>query len=189
MRPVFVDDLRAALARKGFDEADARGGAARVVRRHEGRHDHVVLTLSRKPWWRRLARQPRSVEEVLVGVLWPIGEMAFSRSVPPLPMVPQQVHATTNFTALVDAHPTDPATIAAVVDDWCRRLEDPGHALRVGAIEDPIRRLEFAVVTGDAERGRDAADAARADVKSLPPAPRTQALKRIDLAEGRLPRD
>lgn len=189
MRQVLADDLLAALERKGFEEVDARtGGRRRSVRREEGRHDHVRLTLAPARWWSRLARRPRVVEQVVVGIVWPIGEMAFSRPVPDLPMLPQQAHAVTSFDRLVVDRPTDVATIAAAVDDWCRRLEDPAHALALGAIREPVVRLEFAVVTTNREVGLAAAEQARTDARELEPAPRRTALHRIELAEQRLPK-
>jgi len=183
-----VGQVAAALARKGFEPADGPGSTQRLVRRHADRHDHVAIVPAGPGWVRRLLRRPRTIDEVVAGVVWPIGEMAFSRSVPTLPVLPQQAHAATGFTRLVGPDPTDVATLAAAVDDWCRRLEDPKTALRNGAITEPVRRLEFAVITNQRELGTEAAEAARVEARELPPAPRRQAMKRIELAEARLPR-
>lgn len=187
MSGLHVDDLRAALTRKGFEDGDRRGRAMRMVRRQSDRHDHVVMTTPPRSWWRRLARQPRIVNEVLVGVLWPIGETAFSRRVEPTPLLPHQVHAATNLAPLVQASPPDPATVAAAADDWCRRLEDPAHALRIGAIHESIVRLEFATILADGDRGREALADARADVDLLPRGQQGRATTRVDIAERRLP--
>ncbi len=178
--------LVAALERKGFAAASRRADAQRLVRRADDRHDHVRLELVPASWWRRMARRPRGVVDVLAGVVWPIGEQAFARPVPAEPPVPQQVHAATGFRALCTAG-VDPATVAAAVDDWCRRLEEPLDALRVGAISEPVRRLEFAVITLQGELGRAAAREAREAAEQLPPARREREQRRIDLAVERLP--
>ncbi len=187
MRHVRTDTLVPSLERKGFTMADRGGATRRLVRRTDDRHDHVELRLGSASLLTRLARRPRVVHEVVAGVVWPIGEMAFSRSVPERPLLPQQAHAVTSFESLVQADPADPAALAAALDDWCRRLEDPAQALEVGAITDAVRRLEFAVIASRGDLGRRAAEHARADARDLPAAPRRQAMKRIDLAEQRLP--
>ncbi|MBY5163524.1 hypothetical protein [Salsipaludibacter albus] len=178
--------LVAALARKGFTPTSRRAESQRLVRRADDRHDHVLLELAPASWLLRLARRPRSVVDIVTGVVWPIGEQAFARPVPAEPPVPQQVHAATGFSSLCEAE-VDPATAAAAVDDWCRRLEEPLVALRVGAISEPIRRLEFAVVTSQSAIGREAAEAARRAAEQLPPARREREQARIDLALDRLP--
>ncbi len=181
-------ELAASLARKGFEAADASGSTRRLVRRQADRHDHVAIILAGPGWVGRLLRRPQALEEVVVGVVWPIGEMAFSRPVPPMPVLPQQAHAATSFARLLGREPTDVATLAAAVDDWCRRMEDPTTALATGAIAEPVRRLEFAVITSQRGLGLEAAEAARVEARELPPQPRRQAMKRIDLAEARLPK-
>lgn len=187
MRRLLLDDLVTSLGRKGFEVLAREGAMVRLARREEGRHDHVAITRTPTGWRRRLARRPRTVDTIFVGIVWPIGEMAFSRPVPPLPVLPHQVHASTSFTSLVGSEVSDVATVAAAIDDWCRRLDDPGRALEVGAIDEAVRRLEFAVVTSRRDVGEAAAEQATVDARALPPATRRQALKRIELARARLP--
>lgn len=176
-----------ALARKGFEPLTRRADTLRLARRAEDRHDHVKLELAPAAWWRRLARRPRDVVDIVVGVIWPIGEQAFSRPVPAEPPIPQQAHAATGFASLCRGD-VDVATAAAALDDWFRRLEDPAVALENGAVSEPIRRLEFAVVTGNRAVGLAAAERARAAAGELSSARRGTFLERIDLAEARLPK-
>lgn len=184
-----ADQLVTLLGGVGFEILASRHDQVRLARAqpHPARVDHVRIDLVRLVWLARMLGQPRNVAGVAVGIIYPIAEQAFARPVPPQPLLPDQVHVATSAAELVSDG--EQQTLATAIDAWLKSLPRPVDALEAGLVNDPLRRLEFAVLATDRRVGEEAARAARAHLEDVAPSRRRQVLRRIELAEQRLRAD
>lgn len=179
--------LAEALGAEGFEVASSRRGRVHLRRRVGHRDDHVVLEPASRGLVGLLPWRRHGVGAVVVGQVWRLVEQAFSRPVPSVPAVPSQVHLASRFDPASHAAAGDVSRLVRAIVSWCDARATPADVLARGQPDDPVLRLEFAVVARDHAAGQAPAAEARAAASALAPARRLTVTRRIDLAEARLP--
>ncbi|HKJ54599.1 MAG TPA: hypothetical protein VJ978_01300 [Nitriliruptoraceae bacterium] len=179
--------LAGALGAEGFEVVSSRRGRVHLSRRVGHRDDHVVLEPASRGLVGLLPWRRHRVCAVVVGQVWRLVEQAFSRPVPAVPTLPSQVHVASRFDPSTHSDDGDVTRLVGAIVSWCDARATPADVLARGEPDDPVLRLEFAVVARDHAVGQAAAAEARAGVSALEPARRRMVTRRIDLAEDRLP--
>lgn len=190
---VTVERVVVGLRNAGFNVVEDRRATVVLHRLVGRRDDHVRIETGRAGWW-QLGGQGRTMQAVKVGQVWRLVEQAFNRPVPRAPDIPAGVHVgadLTRATMVRDDGPTvgasDHDRISEVVVGWCDRMGVTADVLAAGLPDDPVLRLEFAVVARDRAAGLAAARTARVSLDAVRPAERRHLRRHIDVAVGRLP--
>lgn len=199
-----------ALQHEGFEVVATRRAGVHARRTVGQRDDHVALDVESAGPLSRLLRRRRAVTAVHVGQVWRLVEQAFNRPVPDAATIPDEVHlvadmhdvphdAVASGAGFPDGRGSDAggsdaggsdasdAAVVAAVVRWCDRLRTPADVLAAGLPDDPVLRLEFAVVARDRTAGVAAADEARARLSEVRRSRRRGRRRHIDRAVGRLP--
>ena len=184
-----------ALQHEGFEVVAMRRTSVHARRTVGQRDDHVALDVEAAGPLSRVLRRRRAVTAVHVGQVWRLVEQAFNRPVPDEATIPDEVHVVADLHSLSSdavasdsgvADASDAAVVAAIVR-WCDRLPTPADVLAAGLPDDPVLRLEFAVVARDRAAGLVAAEEARAQLSEVRRSRRRDRRRHIDRAVGRLP--